>query len=284
MIERKILIFTTCYNEAANIGPLIDDIAFVAPGADILVIDDSSPDGTWQVVEKKKEQYPQLRAILRPGKLGIGSAHKYAIFYAMREGYDTLLTMDADFSHDPQDIPALLQMSGPDAFVIGSRYCRGGKSDYQGSRAYISRLGNWLARTLLRLEIKELTTYFRVFDVKSLYSLPWRKIKSDGYSYGMQLIYYLSRSGVALKEAPIHFKNRKAGKSKIPKMQVIYSLIDLFHLTVESFWKSVDSSPYVLVDNACAHCKVGILTLKSTGKQLEMPVYTCLHCGREQKL
>src|SRR5688500_4721803 len=100
----KTLVFTTCYNERDNIGQMIDEIAASVPGVDILVVDDNSPDGTWDVIEGKRAHHPNLHSVKRHGKLGIGSAHKYAIFYAMREGYETLVTMDADFSHDPKSI------------------------------------------------------------------------------------------------------------------------------------------------------------------------------------
>ena len=145
-MQGRTLIFTACYNERENIGLLIDQVASVVPEADILVVDDNSPDGTWDVLQEKKREHPQLICVQRPRKLGIGSAHKYALFYAMREGYKTLVTMDADFSHDPRAIPALLAAHGPKAFVTGSRYCEGGKSDYTGYRDFVSRMGNIAAR------------------------------------------------------------------------------------------------------------------------------------------
>src|SRR5580658_8615327 len=147
----KLLVFTTSYNECENIGPLIDQIAVTVPTADILVVDDNSPDGTWEIIQAKAKQYPQLRTVMRPRKLGIGSAHKYALFYAMREGYETLVTMDADFSHDPKAIPDLLRAHGKNIFVTGSRYCPGGSSDYTGYRDTVSRLGNILARRALNV-------------------------------------------------------------------------------------------------------------------------------------
>ena len=208
----RVLIFTTTYNERDNIGLLLDRIVEIAPSADILVLDDNSPDGTFDVVEQKKRDYPQLTGLRRRGKLGIGSAHKYALFYAMRESYDLLVTLDADHSHDPRFIPALLAQSGPGVFVTGSRYCQGGTSSYRGYRAVVSRTGNRLARALLGATIKELTTYFRCFDVESLRRLPLRYIDADGYGYALQLIYYLMKSGIELREVPIDFKPRLSGR------------------------------------------------------------------------
>jgi dolichol-phosphate mannosyltransferase len=128
MRTSDLLVFTTCYNERENIGRLIDRVAEQLPHADILVVDDNSPDGTWQIIQEKASTYRQLRSVKRPRKLGIGSAHKYALFYAMREGYKTLVTMDADLSHDPKYLPELLKAHGPNTFVTGSRYCEGGRA------------------------------------------------------------------------------------------------------------------------------------------------------------
>ena len=204
------------------------------PDADILVIDDNSPDGTWDILQEKAATYPQIRAIKRPRKLGIGSAHKYALFYAMREGYKTLVTMDADFSHDPKYLPMLLSVHGARTFVTGSRYCKGGSSDYRGYRNFVSRMGNIAARLALGVKLKELTTYYRVFDVESVRQLPLRRVKASGYSYGVQLIYYLRRAGVQLREVPIHFTDRTHGASKIPRMQIVLSAVDLLELAAEA--------------------------------------------------
>ena len=194
MRRSQVLVFTTSYNERENIGRLIDQIVQNLPHADILVVDDNSPDGTWEIIQEKTATYPQLASVKRPRKLGIGSAHKYALFYAMREGYKTLITMDADFSHDPKYLPKLLSAHGPGVFVTGSRYCTGGSSDYTGYRNIISRLGNLAARLALNVKLKELTTYYRVFDVDSLRRLPLRRVHAAGYSYGVQLIYYFKTS------------------------------------------------------------------------------------------
>src|SRR5262245_38801764 len=119
MKSSDLLVFTTCYNERDNIGPLLDRIVQELPKADILVVDDNSPDGTWDVILEKLKMYKQIIPVQRPRKLGIGSAHKYALLFAIREGYATLATMDADFSHDPRYLPALLGACGENIFVTG---------------------------------------------------------------------------------------------------------------------------------------------------------------------
>lgn len=305
MSKAKILVFTTCYNERDNIGLMIDQIVASVPDADILVVDDNSPDGTWDIIEEKQQHYKNLHATKRPRKLGIGSAHKYAIFYAIREGYETLVTLDADFSHDPQKIPSMISLHGKNAFVTGSRYCEGGTSDYTGYRNAVSRLGNIVARSVLGIKLKELTTYFRVFDVESLKNLPLRRINSSGYSYGVELIYYLRKCGVELREHPIHFSDRTRGASKIPRMQIFKSAFDLFSLGIRRLGIFRDMKPDVFVNDRCPNCGDAVLAMKHFGshtqngsqdrvidqEQLKCtavgsadypPVYVCLCCNLEQ--
>ncbi|MEZ5571605.1 MAG: methyltransferase domain-containing protein [Halioglobus sp.] len=305
MEKAKTLIFTTCYNERDNIGLLIDQLYASVPDADILVVDDNSPDGTWDIIEEKKKHYGNLYSVRRPRKLGIGSAHKYAIFYAIREGYDTLVTLDADFSHDPKQIPSMIAMHGKNVFVTGSRYCEGGTSDYTGYRDFVSRLGNIVARRVLGIKLKELTTYFRVFDVESLKRLPLRRISSSGYSYGVELVYYLRKCGVELREFPIHFSDRTRGASKIPRVQILRSAFDLIVLGIRRFNLVRDMNPDLLVSDACPNCGDSVLAMKHFGSrdrknlaaadisEAELrctavgssdypPVYVCLCCNLEQ--
>lgn len=305
MTQPRVLIFTACYNERDNIGPIIDQIAASVPYADILVVDDNSPDGTWGVIESKKPHYPQLVSVKRPGKLGIGSAHKYALYYAMREGYDKVVTMDADFSHDPGQLPALLAAHRPNTFVTGSRYCEGGTSDYKGYRDIVSRMGNKVARVMLGVRIHELTTYFRVFDVESLRRLPLRLVAASGYSYGVELIYHLRKAGVELREVPIHFTDRTRGASKIPRFQIFKSALDLCVLGLRRLHPLRDLTPDTFVTDVCASCGDRVLAMKHSGSgsgaapdqsrldsnayratsvgERDYPaVFTCLACGLEQ--
>src|ERR1700754_3896323 len=303
MKHSDVLIFTTCYNERENIGLLLDQIALHAPHADVLVVDDMSPDGTWEVIQEHVALRPGVHAVQRPGKLGIGSAHKYSILYAIREGYKTLLTMDADFSHDPSRIPALLEAHAENTFVTGSRYCEGGTSDYKGYRDIVSRCGNIAARAALGVRIHELTTYFRVFDVDALRKMPLRFIAASGYSYGVELVYYLRKLGVELREVPIHFVDRTRGASKIPRFQIFQSAFDLASLAFGRLNRFKDMQPVTFVDDACASCGDRVLAMKHFGSSGDMtahsdqvsayrctsvggreypPVYTCLCCGLEQ--
>jgi glycosyltransferase involved in cell wall biosynthesis/SAM-dependent methyltransferase len=300
-MSHRVLIFTATYAEENNIGLLVDQIFDVVPNADVLVVDDNSPDGTWDVIQQRRQIYSRLFAVQRPSKMGIGSAHKYALLYALREKYDILVTMDADFSHQPQAIPALLSEIGPGRFVTGSRYCKGGKSDYTGYRNLVSRAGNIVACTLLNLKLKELTTYFRAFDVASLRSVPLHRLKSEGYSYGVELVYYLRKSGVLLQEIPIHFVDRLHGASKIPKLQIFKSAFDLVKLSLQRLNPKRDLNPDEFVNDPCSSCGDRVLAMKyrskrgnietddsasfkctSVGARSSPPVYKCLNCGLDQ--
>ena len=289
----RVLVFTATYNERDNIGLLIDAIAGVAPHADILVVDDNSPDGTWEVIQERRIKYKQLKGVKRPRKLGIGTAHKYAVLYAIRESYDFLLTMDADFSHHPLYIPLLLNEAGSNVFVTGSRYCKGGSCGYTGYRAIVSRLGNLVARHLLSLPLFELTTYFRVFDVSTLRILPLSRINASGYTYGVQLIYYLKISGVKLKEVPIHFLDRVYGESKIPKLQILLSALDVMRLSFRRPTRLDYSTSGEFIGSSCIHCGDSVLALeiRRTNARFKnaleqragaVPIYRCLNCDQLQ--
>jgi SAM-dependent methyltransferase len=189
--------------------------------------------------------------------------------------------------------------------VTGSRYCKGGSSDYTGYRNVVSRLGNIAAKLALGVKLKELTTYYRVFDVQSLRQLPLRRIKASGYSYGVELVYYLRRAGVHLREVPIHFTDRTHGSSKIPRMQILHSTIDLLKLAARRLLIFRDLEPDTFVEDTCPNCDDRVLAMKhagsrdrtasanctedvaayqctSVGKRTFPPVYTCLACGLEQ--
>lgn len=303
MKKKGILVFTACYNERANIGPLIDQVFATVSDVDMLVLDDNSPDGTWDVITFYMSKYPRLHAVKRPGKRGVGSAHKYALYYAMREGYDKVVTLDADFSHDPKAIPGLLAESARNVFVTGSRYCEGGSCEYSGYRNLVSRIGNFAARHLLNLPLHELTTYFRVFDVASLHKLPFHLVQSDGYSYGVQLVYYLNVVGVGLREAPIYFSDRLHGQSKLPRHQIVVSAVDLIRMWASRTLRlDRNFQAEIQIPDRCALCGDRVLALKISGVHRHtrsftsgtrykdgakngdesQSIYTCLNCGHDQ--
>ena len=237
MKENKLLIFTATYNEKDNIKNLCDEIYKNAPFSKLLVVDDNSPDGTGEYLNSLQKINENLVVIHRSGKLGLGSAHKLGMKYAIENGYDLLITMDADFSHDPKDIPRLIEEIKNADFVIGSRYMKGGSTNYLGYRKHVSSIGNWLARMLLGFSVHELTTSYRCFRVSMLSKLNLNQIKSEGYSFFLESLFWINFYKFKTNEIPIIFKDRQAGVSKIPKLQIIYGLLTLTRLFLIRLFK-----------------------------------------------
>ena len=237
------LIFTATYNEADNIRALVDQCLAVVPSADMLVVDDNSPDGTGVLLDQLAlEHRGRLVVLHRPRKLGLGTAHKLAIQYARDRHYDALVTMDADFSHHPRYIPAMLSRLRTRDFVIGSRYAPGGRCDYGFARMAISRSANVCARLLLGLPLRETTTSFRAFSRRTLERLPLDAIRSDGYSFFFESLYVTSKVVTSLAELPIHFEDRRAGQSKISKREVRNGVLNLGRLFLRRM-RGVSISP-----------------------------------------
>ena len=224
--NKKILIAIATYKEAENLKNLIKEIRKFSQNLKILIINDFSGDKTQELLKNLNDK--NLELIERPKKLGLGTAHKLSIFYSIKFEYDYLVTMDADFSHDPSYIPKLLEKKGPNNFIIGSRFCKGAKSDYTGLRKAISICGNYSAKKLLNIELNEITTYFRVYSVNLLKLLPFDELNSQGYSLGVKLVWLMKKIGAQLIEVPIYFKDRNKGKSKIPKLQIFVSFLTYF--------------------------------------------------------
>jgi SAM-dependent methyltransferase len=223
---RRVLVFTATYNEADNIESLIAEVFAALADCDMLVVDDNSPDGTGEIIDRIRSGNPRLNVIHRPGKNGLGSAHKLAIEYALAHGYDALITMDADFSHDPKYLPEMVRLLETSDFVIGSRYAPGGSCEYPLSRVLLSRTANSLARTLLGVPVRETTTSYRGFRRALLERMDIDAIRADGYSYFVESIYQVSlrtQQGGApqgMAEFPIRFVDRRAGSTKISKKEI----------------------------------------------------------------
>ena len=190
---RRVLVFTATYNEADNIASLVAEIFAALPDCDVLVVDDNSPDGTGEILDRIRSGNPRLHVVHRPGKSGLGSAHKLAIEYALAHGYDALITMDADFSHDPKCLPEFVRLLETSEFVIGSRYMPGGSCELPLSRVVLSRTANLLARTLLGIPVRETTTSYRGFRRGLLERLDMDVIRADGYSYFVESIYQVTQ-------------------------------------------------------------------------------------------
>ncbi len=226
----KTLIFSATYNERDNIKELIEKINESKFDLDIFIIDDNSPDNTKEILGKLKKNNSNLKFLIRREKLGLDTAHKYAYNYAIKNGYKKLITMDADLSHDPKELPKFNELLDEHEFIIGSRYMKGGDCEMPILRLILSIIGNKLIKFILNLECNEFTTAYRGFNLNKLKNFDLNTVNSKGYSFFMETIYRLDIQGFKIYEIPINFRNRKKGKSKIPKIEILRTLKNLFKL------------------------------------------------------
>ena len=226
----KTLVFTATYNEVQNIKKLISLIYKNFPKADILVIDDNSPDLTYKLLKKLKKKYKNLKIKLRDKKYGLDSAHKFAYDFAKKNGYVKLITMDADLSHNPIEIKKIVRLLDKSEFVIGSRYIKGGKCEMGFLRYLISVIGNKFIKFFLGIKCNEFTSSYRGFNLIKLKNFSLKKIKSKGYSFFMETVYLINKKNFKITEIPIIFKNRIYGKSKIPKIEILRTLFNVIRL------------------------------------------------------
>ena len=226
--NKKILIFTATYNEADNISEFINSIFNNNNNIDLLIIDDNSPDNTANIIKELKKKFSQINLIIRQRKLGLDTAHKEAYNYAIKNNFDYLITMDADLSHDPKEIGNFIANLNEYPFVIGSRYMHGGKCEMKGVRLFISYFGNKFIKFALKSKCSEFTTSFRGFNLKKLKNFNLNTIDNAGYSFFMSTIFELERKNFNIKEIPITFYERTAGKSKIEKIEILRTLKNLY--------------------------------------------------------
>lgn len=228
----KVLISLATYNEAGNLELLIEEIRREAPSASILVIDDNSPDGTGRIADNLRAVQPNIHVIHRAGKLGLGTATVAAMRFAIDNGYDYLLNLDADFSHPPRFIPALLAGMSDHDVMIGSRYVPGGgvEGGFDFKRKLMSFGINWYARLLLGLKTRDNSGSFRCYRVSKLAEIGIDNIQSRGYSYLEEILFHCRRVGCRMGETPILFEDRRAGVSKINMREVIEALLVIFKL------------------------------------------------------
>ena len=230
---KRILVFTATYNEKENIKKLITLIFKHCSNANVLIIDDNSPDKTAEEIELLKNEFKNISLIKRDSKLGLDTAHKFAYKYALDKGYDYLITMDADLSHDPAELTNFISSLETYPFVIGSRYAPGGKCLMKGRRLLMSKYGNILIKLVLRINCNEFTTSYRGFDLKKLGSFNLDSVKASGYSFFMKTIFEISKRKIEIKEIPITFKDRSQGYSKLPRIEIFRTLLNLFILILK---------------------------------------------------
>lgn len=204
------------YNEKENIEALAAEINKILPGAFIVIVDDNSPDGTSEAIKNLLDRFP-VKLITRPKKMGLGSALIAGFKEALKTGADFVIEMDADFSHNPGDIPRLLEAceNGAD-LAIGSRKVSGGKIvGWNIWRRLMSGAAMRLAKIVLGLRPKDITAGFRCYRRRVLQSINWEEIKSNGYAFQEEALYRVQKGGCKITEIPVVFVNRKKGKSKL---------------------------------------------------------------------
>ena len=228
--KKKVLVFIATYNEAENIINIINSIKSQPSNPDLLIIDDNSPDGTSTEIKKMQKKFNNIFLIERGGKLGLDTAHKEAYSFAIKKEYDILITMDADLSHDPNQIDSFVKNLEDSPFVIGSRYVAGGKCLMKGKRLLLSKYGNLFIKFILKIDCNEFTTSYRGFNIKKLNDFHLNLINSKGYSFFMATIHEIFRRKLKIKEIPIIFKDREKGYSKIPRAEILRTLKNILVL------------------------------------------------------
>jgi dolichol-phosphate mannosyltransferase len=208
------------FNEAANIEAILRAALaqLETTGLDhtILVVDDSSPDGTGQIADRLAGELPAVRVMHRPAKLGLGRAYLAGFGEALAHGAELILEMDSDFSHDPADLPRLIAAAGAADLVLGSRYVPGGGvENWGGLRRFVSRGGSWYARVVLGVPVRDLTGGFKCFNRRVLEAIDLSGVHADGYGFQIELTYRAIQAGFTVTEVPILFRERREGQSKM---------------------------------------------------------------------
>lgn len=223
----RVAVVMPTYNERENVEAMAKRLREAAPGADLLVVDDNSPDGTGEVADKLAAGDARVHVLHRPGKSGLGAAYLDGFRWALDRGYTAVVEMDADGSHQPEELPALLDALRGADLVLGSRYVPGGAVvNWPRSREILSRGGNLYARVLLGLRLRDATGGYRAFRAETLRRIALDEVASQGYCFQVDLALRSVRAGLRVVEAPITFVERAHGVSKMSGSVVL-----------EAFWR-----------------------------------------------
>ena len=216
----RVLVVTPTYNERESLETTVDAVLATASDLDLLIVDDASPDGTGELADRLAAEHPRVAVLHRPGKDGLGRAYVAAFDVAVQGGYDVVVEFDADGSHPADALPAMLASldeGGPTrGLVIGSRWVDGGRVvDWPAHRSFLSRGGNWYARTMLRLPVRDVTAGYRAWRVGALRDIPLHDLESRGYCFQIDMTRRAVDAGWGIAEVPITFTERRAGRSKM---------------------------------------------------------------------
>ncbi|MFC1515088.1 polyprenol monophosphomannose synthase [Candidatus Omnitrophota bacterium] len=230
----KTIVVLPTYNEAENIEELITTILKTYSDFEILIIDDGSPDGTGPIVSRLSRQYSNVHLMQRSRKLGLASAYQEGFTWALQREFDYIVQMDADFSHDPKHISAMLERAKAGVgLVIGSRYNDGAMiKDWFLLRAFVSRIANLYARSILRLKIYDLTGGFRCFRADTLREIDLSSIRSKGYAFQIEMAYLCRKRQRSVEEIPIVFSERRQGRSKFSLQCIIEAFFLVLRLAI----------------------------------------------------
>jgi dolichol-phosphate mannosyltransferase len=216
---QNLVIVVPTYNEAENLESLISQLwDLPIPQVKVLIVDDASPDGTGQIADRLSIEEPsKLSVIHRKGKLGLGSAYITGFQSALQEKPDAIAQMDADFSHSPSYLPQFISSLAEADAIIGSRYVPGGRLDerWGKGRLFLSWFGNFYARSILGMKLRDVTGGFRVWRAETLQGMPLHQVRSDGYVFQVEMAFIAMRLGYRLIESPIYFEDRRIGQSKM---------------------------------------------------------------------
>jgi dolichol-phosphate mannosyltransferase len=236
---RRALVCLPTYDERENIEAITAAILAAAPAVDILVIDDNSPDGTGVLADAIATREPRVKVLHRAGKEGLGKAYLAGFAWALERGYGLVLEMDADFSHNPRHLPALLAAVEGADLALGSRYVPGGGTVNWGvGRKLLSRGGSLYARTLLGLQIRDLTGGFKCFRREVLEGIDLGSVACTGYAFQIELTYRAVARGFRVAEVPIVFEDRRVGQSKMSKRIVVEALRKVWSIRASPFAKA----------------------------------------------
>jgi dolichol-phosphate mannosyltransferase len=226
----RALVVIPTYNEAESVVEVLDRVLLVDPRVDVLVVDDGSPDGTAKLVLGRAENEPRIQLMERSGKQGLGAAYRAGFAWGLERGYDALVEMDADLSHPPDRLPALLDGLAEADLVIGSRYVPGGRTvNWSRLREAISRTGNAYVRLALRIPVHDSTAGYRAYRREVLEALGLEAVRSNGYSFQIEMAHKTWQEGFRVAEVPITFTERASGESKMSRQIVVEALVRVAH-------------------------------------------------------
>ncbi len=230
------------YNEAGNIERMLQKIfSLNLPKLEVLIVDDNSPDGTADLVKLRSKFDPRVHLIQREGKLGLGTAYVAGFQYALAKGYDLVLEMDADFSHNPEDLPRLIHGTNDFDLVIGSRYLTGvNVINWPLSRLLLSVFASWYTRLITRMPIRDCTSGFKCFRRSVLEAIRLDRIVSNGYAFQIELHFKAWRKGFRIGEIPIVFTERLSGRSKMSRQIQYEAALTVWKLKLRDLFGGLD--------------------------------------------